>query len=137
MFSEAAFLLYPVPFLSIPFHSTPFHSILFYTILHYHMLISISFHTLHFIPIHPSLFCSHFTLPSQVTMTLHCFILIYLHVSTQINAIGHHWKPWFYKHVERFLTEEISSVEYIPLRDYYHRHTRSIFWMLAVCPLLC
>ena len=42
---------------------------------------------------------------------------------------GKYWKPWFYKHVEGFL-QSGPAVEYIPLRDYYHRHTRSIFWEL-------
>jgi len=49
----------------------------------------------------------------------------------QLNAIGNYYKPWFFKHVERFLTTG-PSVEYIPLRHYYHRHTRSIFWQLQV-----
>lgn len=48
----------------------------------------------------------------------------------KINAIGNFWKPWFYKHVEGFL-QTGGRVEYIPLRHYYHRHTRSIFWELA------
>ncbi|BFZ16325.1 hypothetical protein BsWGS_19364 [Bradybaena similaris] len=47
----------------------------------------------------------------------------------KMNPIGSYWKPWFYKHVEGFLKTG-PSVEYIPLRHYYHRHTRSIFWML-------
>lgn len=47
------------------------------------------------------------------------------------NSIGLWYKPWFYKHVETFLFAASGSgpyVEYIPLRDYYHRHTKSIFW---------
>ncbi|XP_071117270.1 delta(24)-sterol reductase-like isoform X1 [Haliotis cracherodii] len=47
----------------------------------------------------------------------------------KINSIGNFWKPWFYKHVEEFLRTG-PAVEYIPLRHYYHRHTRSIFWEL-------
>ncbi|XP_074640770.1 delta(24)-sterol reductase-like [Tubulanus polymorphus] len=47
----------------------------------------------------------------------------------KINPIGEYSKPWFFKHVERFLKAG-PSVEYIPLRHYYHRHTRSIFWEL-------
>ncbi|WAR23698.1 DHC24-like protein [Mya arenaria] len=47
----------------------------------------------------------------------------------QINSIGYFWKPWFFKHVEQFLRKG-SGVEYIPLRHYYHRHSRSIFWEL-------
>uniref|UniRef100_A0A8C4QTB2 Delta(24)-sterol reductase n=1 Tax=Eptatretus burgeri TaxID=7764 RepID=A0A8C4QTB2_EPTBU len=48
----------------------------------------------------------------------------------KVNCISRYWKPWFYKHVEGFLLEGRSAVEYIPLRQYYHRHTRSIFWEL-------
>ncbi|KAI6661935.1 Delta(24)-sterol reductase [Oopsacas minuta] len=44
-----------------------------------------------------------------------------------INRIGRFWKPWFFTHVNTFLTKGIAT-EYIPLRDYYHRHTRSLFW---------
>ena len=57
------------------------------------------------------------------------------------NPIGYWWKPWFYLHVKSFLGKSaISDVpdsqvsadytELLPLRDYYHRHTRSIFWEL-------
>ncbi|XP_013414441.1 delta(24)-sterol reductase [Lingula anatina] len=49
--------------------------------------------------------------------------------SDKINSIGNFWKPWFFKHVEGFLRTG-PGVEYIPLRHYYHRHTRSIFWEL-------
>jgi len=45
----------------------------------------------------------------------------------KIHRIGRFWGPWFYKHVEGFFKSG-ASVEYIPLRDYYHRHTRSLFW---------
>ncbi|XP_051868747.1 delta(24)-sterol reductase [Pristis pectinata] len=48
----------------------------------------------------------------------------------KINRIGYYYKPWFFKHVEKYLQESHSAVEYIPLRHYYHRHTRSIFWEL-------
>ena len=47
---------------------------------------------------------------------------------SKINRIGRFYKPWFYKQVEKFLKNNSTSVEYIPLRDYYHRHTRSLFW---------
>ncbi|XP_071539528.1 delta(24)-sterol reductase-like isoform X2 [Panulirus ornatus] len=46
----------------------------------------------------------------------------------KVNEIGRWFKPWFFKHVETYLTGDVRGVEYIPLRDYYHRHTRSIFW---------
>ncbi len=45
----------------------------------------------------------------------------------KLNEIGRWHKPWFFKHVESFLTTG-EETEYIPLRDYYHRHSRSLFW---------
>ena len=48
----------------------------------------------------------------------------------KINRIGRWFKPWFYKHVETYLASDKQGVEYIPLRDYYHRHTRSYFWTM-------
>jgi len=47
----------------------------------------------------------------------------------KLNEIGKWYKPWFFEHVRGFLSKG-HSIEYIPLRDYYHRHTRSIFWEL-------
>lgn len=47
----------------------------------------------------------------------------------KVNYVNYWFKPWFYKHVEGFLTHGKSD-EYIPLRHYYHRHSRSIFWEL-------
>lgn len=47
-----------------------------------------------------------------------------------MDYIGKYWKPWFFKHVESYLSTKKTGVEYIPLRDYYHRHTRSLFWEL-------
>lgn len=74
---------------------------------------------------------------------------------SKLNNIGLWFKPWFYKHVQSFFsskfnkneedkkalkileTDEIENFlderydyEFIPLRDYYHRHTKSIFWEL-------
>jgi len=46
----------------------------------------------------------------------------------KLNDIGRWFKPWFFKHVETFLGQQGEQTEYIPLRDYYHRHSRSIFW---------
>ncbi len=45
----------------------------------------------------------------------------------RLNEIGTWHKPWFFKHVEGFLDSGPGS-EVIPIRDYYHRHSRSIFW---------
>jgi len=72
-------------------------------------------------------------------------------IGATYNPIGMWYKEWFYKHVERFLggkngTAKAKAVgksseqhalltaryrEIIPLRDYYHRHTRSLFWEMA------
>lgn len=52
-------------------------------------------------------------------------------LSFQVNEIGKWYKPWFYSHAEKFLNKKSGTenpVEYIPLRDYYHRHTRGLFW---------
>ena len=48
----------------------------------------------------------------------------------KVNPIGNYYKPWFFEHVRSFITQHRTGVEYIPTRDYYHRHTRSIFWEL-------
>ncbi|XP_035456981.2 delta(24)-sterol reductase-like [Spodoptera frugiperda] len=48
----------------------------------------------------------------------------------KFNPIGKWYAEWFFKQVERHLTNNRTAVEYIPLRDYYHRHTRSFFWEL-------
>ena len=64
-----------------------------------------------------------------------CFWPLYinfLYPPFQINAIGNYYKPWFFKHVEKYLEQGTGGTEYIPLRHYYHRHTRSIFWQLQV-----
>ncbi len=47
-----------------------------------------------------------------------------------INPIGRWYQPWFYKHVEGLLERRQKTVEYLPLRDYLHRHTRSYFWAM-------
>jgi delta24-sterol reductase len=49
------------------------------------------------------------------------------------NRLSLWWKPWFYKHVEKMLKNKNQEiVEYIPLRDYYHRHTQSLFWEMEL-----
>jgi delta24-sterol reductase len=42
---------------------------------------------------------------------------------SQLNEIGKWHKPWFFKHVQSFL-DLGPTTEYIPIRDYYHRHSR-------------
>lgn len=46
------------------------------------------------------------------------------------NAIGRWYKLWFYLHVKSIMHKKKRVVEYIPLRQYYHRHTRSLFWTM-------
>ncbi len=46
------------------------------------------------------------------------------------NAIGCWARPWFYKHAQTYLDNQREGVEYLPLRDYLHRHTRSYFWAM-------
>ena len=46
----------------------------------------------------------------------------------RINALNRFWKPWFYEHVRTYLHRRVNGDELIPLRHYYHRHTRSLFW---------
>lgn len=45
----------------------------------------------------------------------------------KINNYGLWYKPWFYQHAQTAL-EKGEFAEYIPTRQYYHRHTRSFFW---------
>lgn len=51
----------------------------------------------------------------------------------EINNIGLWFKKWFYTWVREAcrsegVTIDNPYVEYIPLREFYHRHTQSIFW---------
>eukprot|EP01042_Synura_sphagnicola_P006610 gene6610-8454_t len=49
----------------------------------------------------------------------------------KINAVNRFWKPFYYQWVETYL-ERGQGDEFIPLLDYYHRFTRSIFWELEI-----
>lgn len=42
----------------------------------------------------------------------------------RVNRIGRWYQPWYHEHVRR----APRGVEYVPLRAYYHRHSRGIFW---------
>ncbi|PKU75870.1 delta(24)-sterol reductase [Dendrobium catenatum] len=44
-----------------------------------------------------------------------------------INNQGWWFKPWFYQHAQKALKKG-EFVEYIPTREYYHRHTRCLYW---------
>eukprot|EP00455_Lapot_gusevi_P053452 TRINITY_DN8335_c0_g1_i11.p1 TRINITY_DN8335_c0_g1~~TRINITY_DN8335_c0_g1_i11.p1 ORF type:complete len:481 (+),score=72.56 TRINITY_DN8335_c0_g1_i11:164-1444(+) len=45
-----------------------------------------------------------------------------------IRSFSKFWDPWFYQHVRGQLALARSVHDYVPLRDYYFRHSRSIFW---------
>lgn len=45
-----------------------------------------------------------------------------------VNRVGRWYKPWYYEHVRSHLRIG-PRIEYVPLREYYHRHSRSIFWV--------
>lgn len=47
-----------------------------------------------------------------------------------LNAIGRWYQPWFYKHAQVYLLDKKEGVEYLPVRDYFHRHTRGYFWAM-------
>lgn len=49
--------------------------------------------------------------------------------ASRYNGINHFWKPFYYKHVESFL-EKGEDWEVVPIKHFYHRFTRSIFWEL-------
>ncbi|KAH9300034.1 hypothetical protein KI387_011617 [Taxus chinensis] len=44
-----------------------------------------------------------------------------------INEIGWWYKPWFYTIMQSALKRG-NFVEYVPSRQYHHRHTRSLYW---------
>lgn len=44
-----------------------------------------------------------------------------------INEIGWWYKPWFYTIMQSALKRG-KFVEYVPSRQYHHRHTRSLYW---------
>ncbi|XP_011499083.1 PREDICTED: delta(24)-sterol reductase-like [Ceratosolen solmsi marchali] len=69
-----------------------------------------------------------FSLDDGVVMT---GVMVDADNCTKTNEIGRWYKPWFFKHVESKLYKDMKYLtEYIPLRHYYHRHTRSLFWEL-------
>ena len=47
----------------------------------------------------------------------------------KLNEIGCWYKPWFFKHVQTFF-DTGPQTEHVPLQQYYHRHSRSLFWEL-------
>lgn len=51
--------------------------------------------------------------------------------SERLNGINHFWKPFYFRHVETFL-ERGEDWEVVPIKHFYHRFTRSIFWELEL-----
>ena len=47
--------------------------------------------------------------------------------SRLLNRIGRWYKPWFYKHVETYLTKGVQGIEYIPTMDFLFRHNKPFF----------
>lgn len=45
----------------------------------------------------------------------------------RLNGFNHFWKPFYFRHVETFLRNG-QDWEVAPIRHFYHRFTRSIFW---------
>jgi delta24-sterol reductase len=46
-----------------------------------------------------------------------------------VNGINWWWKPFYFRHLEQLLLDGHDEYEeIIPLKHYYHRFTRSIFW---------
>ncbi|GBG87533.1 hypothetical protein CBR_g45591 [Chara braunii] len=48
----------------------------------------------------------------------------------QVVHLNTWYKPYFYKHAKEFIDRRQEGTEVIPLRQYYQRHNRSIFWSL-------
>ena len=70
------------------------------------------------------------TLYSPTTAVIQAGYLTERIPNLPVNHISRWYKPWFYKHVEQALFREQVIEELLPLRDYYHRHTKSIYWEL-------
>lgn len=51
---------------------------------------------------------------------------------SKLNDIGKWYKPWFFAHVRNILKKREKTHEYVPLREYYHRHSRALFWEIQV-----
>lgn len=48
----------------------------------------------------------------------------------KLNYLAKWYSPWFYKHVETYLTKRQNGVEYIPTIDFYHRQNKAFFWLM-------
>ena len=50
---------------------------------------------------------------------------------TQVKTFMRWYSQIFHWDVETFFDKEPGSVQYIPIRDYYHRHQRAYFWLIT------
>lgn len=63
--------------------------------------------------------------------------------SGAINTMGLWYKRWFHHYAHDIVKEQAARngapyTEYVPTRDYFLRHTRSLYWMadlVSVCPV--
>lgn len=46
------------------------------------------------------------------------------------NKIGRWYQRWFYVHAQAIASTAKEYTEFVPLRDFYHRHSKSLFWEL-------
>ena len=49
----------------------------------------------------------------------------------KVNSLGRWYKPWFYQHVETFLTSG-PAVEYVPTLHFHQRHNKPTFWLTSL-----
>ena len=45
-----------------------------------------------------------------------------------VNNLGYWYKEWFFKYCYHFIESKKEHRELGPLRQYYHRHSKSLFW---------
>ena len=49
-----------------------------------------------------------------------------------VNSLSAYNAEWFYKQVEKHLVSGKTHTELVPLKDWYHRHTSSLFWEMEL-----
>ncbi|KAJ1370928.1 hypothetical protein KIN20_032753 [Parelaphostrongylus tenuis] len=50
--------------------------------------------------------------------------------TANVNKIGRLYKPWFYTHLQKIASSNEEYTEFVPIRDFHNRHSRSLFWEL-------
>jgi hypothetical protein len=73
--------------------------------------------------------CTNLRARSHIVCELHTveFMELSNFFDVVVLQVGWWFKPWFYQHAETALKRG-EFVEYIPTREYYHRHTRCLYW---------